>query len=166
MRTLGLTERQRHFVAQYRGDGDGSRAAKAAGYKGTPGSIAVQASRLMAHPGVKAALEEKFAKARQASAAASKKGGRKSIGSTTRRLELLMAIAEDTTIAPRDRTTAIKIAAEIAGEVGRHRFDPPAKSPSIAEADEPDPPPASTPTGKGPRLPPRLLVVSQERGGG
>src|SRR5690348_7827166 len=95
--TLGMTERQRKFVAEYRGEGDAKRAARAAGYTGTDNALGVTASRLMKHSAVRAALEAKFAKAKRARQAAAKKGprGRRSIGSTTRRLELLMEIGED-----------------------------------------------------------------------
>lgn len=167
-RTLGLTELQRKFVAEYRGRGDGLRAAKAAGFKGADTTTKVTASRLLKHPGVKAALEAKFAEIRKARETEAKKGGRsrRSIGSTTRRLELLMQIAEDPRNDPRARTSAIKVAAEIAGEIGRHRFDPPATAPSIAESPEPTSAPTGPAVHPGSRVPPRLLVINQERGNG
>ena len=56
-----LTVQQRAFVdARSRGL-NGLEAARAAGYKGNDATLKVTASRLMKHPGVRAALEERAA---------------------------------------------------------------------------------------------------------
>lgn len=54
-----LTEKQRRFVEAYRGHGSGLDAARAAGYGGDDASLKVAASRLLSHPDVRAALEER-----------------------------------------------------------------------------------------------------------
>jgi hypothetical protein len=153
-RVLGLTERQRAFVAEYRGRGDGLRAARAAGYEGNDQTVRVTASQLLKHPAVKAAVSEKIEKNRRARTAAAKRSGRPAIGSLSRRLEILMAIAEDTGEAARDRIKAVEVAAELAGEKGRGRFDAPPPAPV---ADEPEAPERA----KAPpvRLSPHLVVA-------
>lgn len=52
-----LTERQQRFVAAYRGNA--AQAAREAGYSGSPHALAVAGSRLLRHPAVAAALEER-----------------------------------------------------------------------------------------------------------
>lgn len=54
-----LTERQRRFVEAYRGNG--LEAARAAGYGGSAATLKVRASKLLKHPDVVAALEERQA---------------------------------------------------------------------------------------------------------
>lgn len=54
-----LTERQQRFVEAYRGNG--REAAIAAGYRGSPETLDVTASQLLAHPAVSAAIEERQA---------------------------------------------------------------------------------------------------------
>lgn len=54
-----LTERQRKFVDAYRGNG--LAAARAAGYTGSDATVKVRASKLLKHPAVIAALEDRQA---------------------------------------------------------------------------------------------------------
>jgi phage terminase small subunit len=58
-----LTERERRFVEAYMGQaaGNGTEAAKLAGYKGTAKVLAVQGTRLLSKANVQAAIDERAA---------------------------------------------------------------------------------------------------------
>ena len=51
-----LNARQEAFVRAYAGPGTGAAAAAAAGYQGSPQTLKVRASKLLAHPDVRDAL--------------------------------------------------------------------------------------------------------------
>lgn len=137
MRTTGLTELQRAFVAEYRGEGDGARAARAAGYQGDDKTVSVAVARLLKHPLVLEALEARRAE-RAAQAAAQPPETTRTTGTATERLELLMALARDPQVHPRDRVKAIATAAQLAGELGRGRYDLPAAPVVPVTAPPPD----------------------------
>jgi hypothetical protein len=60
---LGLSERQKRFVAAWQGQGSGVDAARAAGYKGDSKTLKVRASKLLTDPAVKRALASRAATA-------------------------------------------------------------------------------------------------------
>lgn len=157
--TLGLTERQRAFVREYQGEGDGVRAARAAGYAGNDRTLAVQAAKNLRHEGVRAALadRDRAAAAARAEATAALATG----WTTTARLGALRELAEHPATPPRDRIRAIALASEITGDLGRGRLDPPPPPPS---AGAPPPEPASE-LDEGVHVPARLLTAEEARDG-
>lgn len=154
-RTLGLTERQRRFVGEYRGDGDGVRAARAAGFGGDSRSLAAIASRLLKHEGVRDALR---AKAKEQTSARVKAAGGKGAkpGTQAWGLQRLVDIADR---AKRDgnlfaERLAVNDVLKLTGELGRDRLEPP--------EDKPQPPAGHTPKEVPTiRAPARLLVVKE-----
>lgn len=158
-RTVGLTERMRKFVAEYRGEGDGARAARAAGYTGTDKAISVQVSRLLKDPRITELLERKAAEAEAARLA------RAAGWSTTERLAELRALAEDKQVSPLDRIRAIRLASEITGDVGRGRLDPPTPATAPAPSSTPDADERADQDDPEIALPPRLLLVKERSDG-
>lgn len=119
-RDTTLTERQRKFVAEYRGQGDGLRAARAAGFKGDDATVRVSASRLMKHAGVKAAIEAKRARRRKPSASSG------AVGTHAWGLEQLAdVVANPAQPGAFAKIRAVELALRLTGEIGRGRYEPP-----------------------------------------
>jgi hypothetical protein len=165
VRTTGLTELQRAFVAEYRGEGDGARAARAAGYQGNDKTVSVAVARLLKHPLVLEALEARRAE-RAAQAAAQPPEATRTTGTATERLELLMALARDPEVHPRDRVKAIATAAQLAGELGRGRYDLPAAPVVPATTPPPDTGPVVPSAAPAPvvKIPSRLFSPEESSG--
>lgn len=161
-----LTGRQRAFADAWDGIGTGKAAAIAAGYTGTAGALEVTASRLLRHAGVRARIAERLgagavepAEGLEVSPAPSPEV---SSGTPSERVAILMGIARDPSISPKDRTAACVAAARISGEIGPGRYElpraPKQKLPPASR--EPDPAPVGPATA---RLAPVLVFSDRDR---
>lgn len=146
-----LNARQRAFADAYEGRGTGISAARAAGYTGNARVLQVTASKLLRHPGIRARIT-----ARLGAAPAPKLVKGRGRGTTTERVEILMAMARDKTLTAKERIAAVMAAADLEGERGARRIDPakPVIPPMHGETE-----PTSTPR---PRL---TLVMSDDDAG-
>lgn len=166
-RTVGLTERMRKFVAEYRGEGDGARAARAAGYAGSDKAISVQVARLLKDPRIAEELERKRREVEE------RRLERAAGWTTTERLAELREIGEcrergedgEWLVSPLDRIRAIRLASEITGDIGRNRLDPPGPASSPAPATDDDAEAREDQEDPAPHLPPRLLLVKERSDG-
>ena len=162
-----LTGRQRAFADAWDGIGTGKAAAIAAGYTGTAGALEVTASRLLRHAGVRARIAERLGSGAVEPEpiepnASTSPAPETSSGTPSERVAILMSIARDPAIAPKDRTAACVAAARISGEIGPGRYElpraPKQKLPPASR--EPDPAPVGPATA---RLAPVLVFSDRDR---
>jgi hypothetical protein len=152
-----LNARQRAFADAWAGIGTGVAAAREAGYTGDGRALKVTASKLLRHPGVRARIAARLGDGvlEQATVEApATTPARRSVppgglvkgrgrGTATERVELLMGIARDKKLTPKERIAAVLAAAELEGERGRGRIDPPRAAPVLppmpSDRDDPAP---------------------------
>lgn len=103
--TRRLTLKQEKFVHEYSKCGNGIQAARAAGYNGSDGSLAVIASNALKLPNVSAAL----AKLRAAAVKAT-------IASREERLEILTSFVRSAAEETKDRIKAAELIAKMQGD--------------------------------------------------
>lgn len=148
-----LTAKARAFADAWGGPGTGADAARAAGYSGAADVLRVRASELLKDSRIRAriterlgptALEQPEASAGRVKApppiiGALRKG--KGRGTQTERIELAMALARDRKIDPKARIAALRLGAELEGELrtaapGRHAPRPVTDPIPLAPAEE------------------------------
>lgn len=159
MPRTGLSDRQRRFIEEYRGEGDGVRAARAAGYSGGNHALAVRAHQLLQNPEIRDAIDLRIRERALADAQAREKRLAElaatpaaPMSRSVRRLALLHELAEDRNLPAIDRVRAMKLAAEIDGDIGRGRLDPSALPPDPRQLEIPgtEGPPEPMLNGRGP----------------
>lgn len=122
-----LTRKQRAFCDLYAGPGTGTASARAAGYKGSAGTVQSVASKLLRDARVRARITERLgAQALERSTqptagdpeAPKPMGLVKGLGrgTATERIELLMKVARSRKSSPLDKVRALLAAAELEGE--------------------------------------------------
>lgn len=144
-----LTEKQQAFADAWAGHGSGARAAALAGFGGTRQQLRSVASRLLRHEGVRTRILARLGPKAFDRPEHDGREGRgvmkpdldpaADVGTTTERVELLMEMARDESLEPKDRVAAVKLAALICGEIGPVRYapPPPAKPRDPSEPTEP-----------------------------
>lgn len=154
-----LTAKARVFADSWSGPGTGAEAARAAGYSGTADALRVRASELLKDSRVRQRITERLGPAALEQPEARLDAGRlkppppvtsplrkgKGRGTPTERIELAMALARDAGIDPKARIAALRLGAELEGELrtatlGRRSVRMPDAAPEL-----PAPAPATKP---------------------
>ncbi len=167
-----LTEKRLAFADRWR-PGKTLDAMRAAGFSGSVAALRAEGSKLLRNAEVRAAIEKRGIEppplrpgrkgpAKRERVPVVVKPNRR-VGTTTQRVELMMAIARDTKETARDRIAATKLAALICGEVGPGRFVP-APAPRVEDPIAPAAPevPASASSPGSQRF--RLVVNKADAG--